>query len=110
VPFLFSEGFLKNRLTLEQCVNLLTAHVAHFFNLPQKGSLQTGKDADFALIDLWTSWQVKAQEMHSKGRYTPFEGVEFNARVVKTFVRGQLAVDFNRNYQLTAPIGKFIVR
>ncbi|MHB2156303.1 dihydroorotase [Calditrichota bacterium GD2] len=110
VPFLLSEGFLKGRLTLEQCVNLLSTNVAHFFKLKNKGSLARGKDADFALIDLWHGWTVKADAMHSKGKYTPFEGVEFKAQVIKTFLRGVLAVNRNENYQTTTPIGKFVPR
>ncbi|MEJ2634785.1 MAG: allantoinase AllB [Calditrichia bacterium] len=91
VPFLFSEGFLKNRLSLQQSVDLLSANAARYFGLyPQKGSLQIGSDADFALLNLWESVTVKAREMHSKGKYTPFEGITFNARVERTWLRGKV--------------------
>ncbi len=110
VPFLFSEGFLKKRLTLEQTVNLLSGNVAKFFKLSAKGQLTAGKDADFALIDLWTKWTVKAELMHSKGKYTPFEGVVFKARVQKTFLRGQLVANAEEDFLSPVPAGRWLPR
>ena len=110
VPFILSEGFLKGRLTLEQSINVLTTNAAKFYRLSQKGALQRGKDADFALIDLWHPWTVKAEQMHSKGKYTPFEGVQWNARVLQTFLRGTLVTDAQTNFQTSVPLGKFVGR
>ena len=93
IPFLFSEGFLKGRLSLEKTINLLATNSAEYFGLKQKGKIQKDFDADFALVDLWSSEVISAQNMHSKGKYTPFEGVEFNAVVKKTWLRGNLVVD-----------------
>lgn len=91
LPFLFSEGLQKGRLDLEQAVALLSGNVADFFGLhPQKGYLKAGGDADLVLVDLWERQVVRSQNMHSKGRYTPFEGVEFSAKVKATFLRGRL--------------------
>jgi allantoinase len=91
VPFLFSEGFLKGRLSLTQTIELLSTSAAKYFGLyPQKANLHQGSDADFALINLWEPMAVSASGMHSKGKYTPFEGIRFNARVDQTFLRGKL--------------------
>jgi len=90
VPFLFSEGFKKGRLTLSRTIDLLSTNVAKFFHLDSKGSLAPGKDADMALINLWDKQVVKAEKMHSKGKYTPFEGVNFEAVVDSTFLRGKM--------------------
>lgn len=93
VPFLFSEGFLKKRLSLEQTIRLLSSNAADYFGFTKKGYLKEGYDADIALINLWSSETVSALNMHSKGKYTPFEGVKFNAVVEKTFLRGNLIID-----------------
>ena len=95
VPFLFSEGFIKNKLSLEQTIKLLSTNAADFFKLKNKGKLEKGFDADFALINLWESETIAASNMHSKGKYTPFEGVEFNTTVEKTWLRGNLIADRN---------------
>lgn len=108
VPFLFSEGFLKNKLSLQKTIELLSTNAAEFFNLKQKGKIQVGKDADFALMNLWSSEVIKSRDMHSKGKYTPFENIRFNARVEKTFLRGQLVVDRRNNFIAKPGVGKFI--
>jgi allantoinase len=93
VPFLFSEGFLKRELNLEQTIRLLSSGAADYFGFNKKGYLKENYDADIALINLWSSEIVSASNMHSKGKYTPFEGVRFNAVVEKTFLRGNLIMD-----------------
>jgi dihydroorotase-like cyclic amidohydrolase len=108
VPFMFSEGFLKGKLSLQKTIELISTNAAEFFNLKQKGKLEIGKDADFALTNLWTSEVIKSRNMHSKGIYTPFENVELNARVEKTFLRGQLIMDRKNNFIVKPGVGKFI--
>jgi allantoinase len=94
VPFLFSEGFKKGRLTLSQTINLLATNIADFFSLsPQKGRIATGADADFALINLWDRQMIRSENMHSKGKYTPFEGVTIDAVVEATYLRGKMVIN-----------------
>ncbi|MCK7522920.1 MAG: amidohydrolase family protein [Ignavibacteriales bacterium] len=50
VPFMFSEGFLKGKLSLQKTIELLSTNAAEFFKLKQKGRLEVGRDADFALM------------------------------------------------------------
>ena len=95
VPFILSEGFLKKRITLEQSVNLLSSNAARIFGLKEKGFLKEGFDADIILADMRTTELFTASAMHSKGKYTPFEGVRFGASVRKTFLRGNLIIDKN---------------
>ncbi len=94
VPFMFSEGFKKNRLTLSETIDLLTTNVAEHFNTSdKKGDLASGKDADMVLVNLWNSQIVKSEDMHSKGKFTPFEGCEFGCSIESTFLRGRLITD-----------------
>ncbi len=106
VPFLFSEGFKKNRLTLSETIELLSTNAADFFSLDSKGSLTIGNDADLALINLWEEQIVKSENMHSKGKYTPFEGVTLEAVVDSTFLRGKMIVDRNGNSEVVLGHGK----
>ncbi|NMB80500.1 MAG: allantoinase AllB [Ignavibacteria bacterium] len=95
VPFLFSEGLIKNRLNLQKTTELLSSNIADYFNIPNKGYLKPGYDADFCLIDLWNSKKINVADMKSKGKYTPFEGATFNAVVTQTFLRGKKIFDLN---------------
>ncbi|RJP61946.1 MAG: dihydroorotase [Ignavibacteriales bacterium] len=108
VPFLFSEGFLQNRLTLEQTIKLLSTNAARFFNLADKGKLSENKDSDFTLIDLWNSQVISAENMHSKGKYTPFEDITFNAVVKKTYLRGEEIMNRDNNTFGKIGFGRFV--
>jgi len=108
VPFLFSEGFLKDKLTLSQTIKLLSSNVADYFYLESKGYIKEGYDADFALINLWDKKVINSKEMHSKGKYTPFEGITFNAVVEKTFLRGNLIMNRTGKSEQSIGYGKFI--
>jgi allantoinase len=93
VPFLFSKGFLNEKLSLEKTIQLLSSNVADYYGLKNKGYLKVGYDADIAFIDLWDSETISAANMHSKGKYTPFEGAKFDAVVQKVFLRGNVIMD-----------------
>ena len=106
VPFLFSEGLLKRDLTISKIIDLLSSNVADYFGLASKGKIEKGKDADFALIDLWDSMKVSADDMHSKGKYTPFQNVVFNAVVKRTILRGNIIA--GKDISISPAFGKFI--
>lgn len=107
VAFLLSEGFLKNKISMEKTIKHLSLNAAEFYQIKNKGKIQIGYDADFCLVNLWKSKIVKAAQMHSKGKYTPFEGITFNASVEKTFLRGKLIAG-KTNDVLDGFTGKFL--
>jgi allantoinase len=108
VPYLFSEGFRTNKLSLDHTIKLLSTNVAEYFNLRNKGRIKENYDADFALINLWENEIVKSDNMQSKGKYTPFDGIEFNCKVDKTILRGNVVMDRNRDAEKEIGYGKFI--
>ncbi len=108
VPFLFSEGFKKGRLNLEQTVALLSQNPAAFANLSSKGSLRQGKDADLTLVNLWQDQVIKAEKMSCQGKYTPFEEVTFTACVEATFLRGNLIATRDGKKETDMAIGRFV--
>ena len=99
---------MKNRLTLEQTIKLLSTNAAKFFNLADKGELSENKDSDFTLIDLWNSQVISADNMHSKGKYTPFDGVTFNAVVKNTYLRGEEIMNRDKNTFGKIGYGRFV--
>lgn len=108
VPFVFSEGFLKGKLTLAKTIDLLSKNISDYFNIDNKGELKPGFDADFCLIDLWDSKKIESSKMNCKGKYTPFEGIIFHAVVNKTFLRGRKIYDLHTPVPDQYDYGKFI--
>lgn len=90
VPFLFSEGVRRRRITLERMTELVSGAPARFFGVAgRKGRLAAGLDADFAALDPDETWTVDAVALHNLNRYTPFQGWTFTGRVRETWVRGR---------------------
>jgi allantoinase len=108
VPFLFSEGFKKGRLNLARTIDLLSTNPANFADFCDKGSLDEGKDADMTLVNLWDKQVIKADGMHSKGKYTPFEDVEFETKVERTFLRGKVLMDDDDKPETEIGYGKLV--
>jgi dihydroorotase len=54
------------------------------------GTLTPGKAADVTVIDPDVSWVVDTASFVSKGRNTPFDGVELTGRAVMTIVGGEV--------------------
>jgi allantoinase len=89
LPYLYSEGYRKGRITLDRLVDLVSGAPASFFGIgSRKGSIAPGFDADLSVIDEDGSWTVKAAETHNLNRYTPLEGRRLFGRITATFVRG----------------------
>jgi len=108
VPFLISEGFTKNKLSLEKTIKLLSTNVAEYFNLSGKGKIEENYDADLVLINLWEDERINSENMHSKGKYTPFKGLVVNCKVEKTILRGNVIMDKENKILENIGYGKFI--
>src|SRR5699024_8319815 len=73
LPLLLAEA-RAGRLSYEQARDLTAASPAAVFDLPRKGRVEEGKDADLALFDPDTAREIRGEEFHSKAGWTPFEG------------------------------------
>ena len=90
LPYLYSEGVVAGRITLQRLTELLCSEPARFFGVDhRKGRLRPGCDADFVVFDEGARWTVKADALHNLNRYTPLEDFELTGRVRATYVRGQ---------------------
>ena len=93
-----SYSILKNdlNLRLSDISKLLSANPAARFNLPNKGSIALGKDADLAIIDFNNDLAISKDNLHYKNPHSPYLGMTFPMQVKQTLVRGQLAYDQGR--------------
>jgi len=49
--------------------------VAKIFDLPSKGRIEVGRDADLVLVDETDSVPIRGGKLHSRCGWTPFEGM-----------------------------------
>ncbi len=92
LPALITEG-QRRGLTMNRIAALTSANPAQRFGLHSKGNLAPGFDADIALVDTGVSDTIRARDSESAQGYTPFEGIELNARVATTLLRGEVIYD-----------------
>jgi dihydroorotase len=68
---------------------LLTCRPAAVFGLPG-GTLSAGAPADIAVFDPEKKWVVNPQQFLSKGKNTPFAGMELKGKNMLTIVGGEI--------------------
>jgi len=109
LPILLSEGVNKERLNLDQLVNLTSSNASKIFGLKSKGVLDIGFDADIAVIDLKKEAKVSSSLFGGFSDYLVYDGWNLKGWPVKTVVRGNIvAEDFE---VIGKPgFGKFISR
>jgi allantoinase len=89
LPALISEG-RKRGLGFNRMAELVSWNPAQRYGLNHKGDIAVGFDADLALVDDSVAYTIHASESESCQGYTPFEGLQLQARVDQTWLRGQL--------------------
>jgi len=91
VPLVLDEAFHRRGMQLDAFVRFSSTNAAKIVGLyPRKGSLLPGSDADVAIYDLDTEWEVDAKaQQFSKNPWSPFDGRRVRAKVVRTLVRGE---------------------
>lgn len=82
------------RETLEEglvrIAQVTSRNIARIFGFASKGELSVGKDADIVVLDTTEPWQVSAQDLFTKNRWSVYEGWECIGRPVATILRGAL--------------------
>jgi allantoinase len=90
LPYLYSEGVRRGRITLERLTELTASAPARFFGIEKrKGRLEPHFDADLVGLADDETWKVKAENLHNLNPYTPLAGYDLTGRVRQVFVRGQ---------------------
>ena len=97
LPVLLSEGINKHRLSIQRLQRICCENPARIFGLyPKKGVIRAGSDADLVMLDLKMKRRVKAENLHQKVNWTPYEGWMLKGWPILTMRRGEIA--FQDNY------------
>ncbi len=90
LPLLLTEGHVQRNVVLPIIARLTSFNVAERFALPAaKGRIGLQAEADFALVDLGLSSEVRAGDLLCRHPQTPYIGRTLTGKVVRTILRGQ---------------------
>jgi dihydroorotase len=103
-PLLLTE-LNHGTITLNKIKELLCENPAKIFNIPHKGDIRKGMDADLVVVDLKKEGVIDPENFKSKAEYTPFEGFKVIGMPIITMVRGQKVME---NGEILENKGKFV--
>jgi dihydropyrimidinase len=93
LPLLFDAMVSKGRLGLSKFVELTSTAPAQIYNLPKKGSIAIGYDADIAIWDPQRKVTLTDEMMHDLTGFSPFSGRTVTGWPEKVLLRGHVLVD-----------------
>ena len=106
----FSEGVVKNRISLNKFVEVVSTNPAKIFGMfPKKGTIAVGSDADIVIFDPHEKHTLSASVHHMNVDYSGYEGWEVTGKVKTVLLRGNVAIESNKCL-LEKGYGKFIRR
>jgi dihydroorotase (multifunctional complex type) len=83
----------KGRLSINDFVRIASEAPAKTWGIyPMKGSLLTGADADFTVVDMNKKHKITAGESHSKSKTSAYDGMEMQGAPVATIIRGKFVM------------------
>ncbi len=93
-------------MTLSLISKLLSTNVARRFQIPNKGKIAVGYDADFALVDLKSLFTVAKEDLFYRHKQSPYVGRALTGRVVQTILRGKPI--FKDGKMVSSPAGRLV--
>jgi allantoinase len=93
-------------VSLPMSAALLASNVARRFDLPDKGEVAVGFDADLALVDLAHEGILATDDLHYRHRISPYVGQRLRGRVVRTILRGETIAQDGQ--MVAQPRGKLV--
>tara|TARA_B100001741_G_scaffold313729_1_gene321466 strand:+ start:1903 stop:3210 length:1308 start_codon:yes stop_codon:yes gene_type:complete len=78
------------KLSLSQLINLVCENPVKIFGIKNKGFIKEGFDADFTVVDMDKTIEIKNENIESKCGWSPFNGFKFKGTPVATIVNGKI--------------------
>jgi dihydroorotase len=94
----------QHSLPLERFVRAACERPAELLNL-EKGRIEVGCDADLIAVDLKTPRRIRADDLHSKCGWTPYEGIE-GVFPLATLLRGVVVAE--NGEIVSKPTGRYV--
>ena len=78
------------KLTIQQFVNFVCENPVKIFGIKNKGFIKKDFDADLTIVDMNKKIKIKNENIESKCKWSPFNGMEFQGTPVATIINGQI--------------------
>ena len=92
LPLMLTQA-VEGKCTVAQVANWMSAAVAKAYQIPNKGAIAAGYDADLVLVDLENYRPVLREELLTKCGWSPFEGWNLTGWPSVTIVGGQVVYE-----------------
>ncbi|MER6998819.1 allantoinase AllB [Streptomyces sp. NPDC000410] len=106
LPAIWTEARRRGH-SLEDVVRWMSAAPAELAGLSQKGAIEAGRDADFAVLAPDETFTVDPAELHHRNQVTAYAGKTLQGVVKSTWLRGTRIVE---NGTLAEPSGRLLER
>lgn len=110
MELLFSEGVLKNRISMNRYVEVTSTNAANIFGLQNKGSLAPGKDADIVLLDPGERHVISRETQHQKVDHTIYEGWKVTGKVKTVLSNGKIVIRDGQADEIEKGRGRYLKR
>jgi dihydropyrimidinase len=110
LPLLFTEGVLKNRISINRLVAVTSTNVAKIFGLyPKKGTIAVGSDADIVIMDPSVEKTISSKGSLYGIDWSPYEGIKVKGNAAITISKGKVIFEAGE-FKGKAGDGKFLER
>ncbi|MEU5576709.1 allantoinase AllB [Streptomyces huasconensis] len=106
LPAVWTEA-RKRGHTLDDVVRWMSTRTAELVGLDQKGAIEAGRDADFAVLAPDETFTVDPAELHHRNRVTAYAGKTLSGVVKSTWLRGERIL---HGGEFTEPAGRLLER
>ena len=80
----------NGKLELSQLINLMCENPCKIFGIKNKGFIMEGYDADFTIVDMNKTIEIKNENIESKCKWSPFNGSKFKGTPTHTIIAGKI--------------------
>jgi dihydroorotase len=92
LPIMLTQA-VAGKCTIEQVSTWMSTAVAKAYQIPNKGAIAIGYDADLVLVDVTNYHLIERKDIVSKCGWSPFEGWNLTGYPVYTIVNGHIVYE-----------------
>lgn len=97
IQLLYDRGVLRNRISLNRWVELISTNPAKIFGLyPKKGTISIGSDADIVVWNPNTEFTISARTHHMNVDYNLYEGYKVTGNADVVISNGEVIIQDNK--------------